>query len=232
MLVLVAVALIGTYTFLPPLMGNLFGKSIKNEMGLQTTPQVNLKSEPPPTILAGTFAEGQISLGGAEFGGVRPRRVTIDLDPFDLNLLKSVRGGEFTSEEPLSGDLRMEVSEKEVSRIATADAEDVSIDDVSLEKDRVTVESGTQVLGVDVPVAVRGGLEIQDQALVFEPGEVSAFGVRVPDRLSRELLAQADFSYPLEDLPYDANISEVQVKKDYLVLSGRLNRIPLGETDG
>jgi hypothetical protein len=154
--------------------------------------------------------------------------VTIDLDPFELDVLGSVRGGELASEQPLSGTLRMEVAESEVARIARESTEDVSIDGVNLEKDRVTVESGTQVLGVDVPVAVRGGLEVREQELVFEPRRVSAFGVSVPDGISERLLAQADFGYPLDDLPYDAEISRIEVEEGHLVLSGELRRIPLG----
>lgn len=227
-----AVVLIGAYTFIPPLVGSLFGESIKNEMGLQTTPDVTLKSDPPPTMLAGNFAGGRISLGETEFGGIRPRRVTIDLDPFDLDLLKSVREGEFTSEKPLSGKLRVEISEKEVSRILGPVLEEVSIENVDLEQGRTTVRSGARLLGVDVPVAVRGGLEIQDQALVFEPSQVSAFGVRIPDRLSNQVLSQSELSYPLEDLPYETVISEVEVEKDHLILFGRLERIPLDDPGG
>ncbi|MGF1470503.1 MAG: DUF2993 domain-containing protein [Rubrobacteraceae bacterium] len=229
LVVLVVVVLVGTYTFLPGVMGGLFEESIKNEMDLRSTPDVSLKSEPPPSILMGEFAAGRVSLAEGEFGGVRPRSVTIDLDPFELNVLKSLRGGEFTSKEPLSGSLRLEVTENEVSRIARSAAEDVEIESVDLAEDQVTVQSGTQFLGVDVPVAVRGTLEVRGQALVFVPGRVSAFGVRVPDGLSEDLLSEADFRYPFEDLPYDAEISEAEVEKDYLVLTGRLNRIPLGD---
>lgn len=225
---LAAVLLIGSYTFLPPLLGSLFGQSIKNGLGLRAAPEVDLRSEPPPRILAGEFAEGQVVLDDGDFGGVRPQRVTIDLDPFELDVLGSVRGGELTSEQPLSGTLRMEVAEEEVARIARESTEDISIEGVGLEEDRVTVESGTEVLGVDVPVAVRGGLEVRGQDLVFKPQRVSAFGVSVPDRISERLLARADFRYPLEDLPYDARISQVEVERDHLVLFGELRRIPLG----
>ena len=231
-LVLCLIALLSTYTFLPSLLGNMFEESIKNEMDLQTTPEISLKSEPPPTILAGNFTKGQVALGGADFGGVRPRKVTIDLDPFDLNVLKSIGGGGFVSREPLSGDLRMEISEKEVTRISDSASQDVAIEDVELEKGEVTIRSSTQLLGVDVPVAVQGGLEIQNQQLVFEPSRVSAFGIQLPDRLAQELLSEADFSYPLEDLPYDASISGIEVRKDYLILSGRLESIPLDAENG
>ncbi len=228
LLLLAAMLLVGSYTFLPPLLGNLFGQSIKNGLGLRAAPEVDLRSEPPPRIFAGEFAEGQVVLNDGDFGGVRPQRVTIDLDPFELDVLGSVRGGQLASEEPLSGTLRMEVDEDEVARIARESTEDISIEGVELEKDRVTVESGAEVLGVDVPVAVRGGLEVRGQSLVFEPRRVSAFGISVPDRISERLLAQADFQYLLDDLPYDARISQVEVENGHLVLFGELRRIPLG----
>jgi hypothetical protein len=226
------VVLIVTYTFLPALFGNLFGERLKNELDLQAAPEVSLRSESPPAMLAGDFTQGKVSLAQADFGGVRPRRVTIDLDPFDLNVLKSMRDGEFASEEPLSGELRMEIPEKEVARIANSETEDSTIEGVELEEGLVTVESGTRILGVDVPVVVRGGMEIREQQLSFEPRRVSAFGLRLPDGMSEELLSGTNFSYPLEDLPYDANISEIEAKKDYIVLSGRLEDIPLDAESG
>lgn len=232
LLLLCAVVLIGTYTFLPPLIGSIFGKSIKNEMGLRNTPEVSLKSDPPPRMLSGAFAQGQISLGDTDFGGVRPRKVTIDLDPFDLNMMKSMGGGGFVSREPLSSDLRMEVSEKEVARIAGSASQDIPVEAVELEEGEVTVRSGTRLLGVDVPVAVQGELEVLDQELVFEPRRVSAFGFRLPKNLADELLSEADFSYPLEDLPYDAKINKIEVKEGYLILNGRLERIPLDAGNG
>ncbi len=231
-LLLCLVVLIGTYTFLPAWLDNLFGESLKNELDLQSAPDVRLQSESPPAMLTGDFTQGKVSLSQADFGGVRPRRITIDLDPFDLNMLKSMRDGEFASEEPLSGNLRMEIPEKEVARIANSETEDITIEGVELEEDLVTVESETQILGVDVPVVVRGGMEIQEQQLSFEPHRVSAFGLQLPDGVSEELLSGTNFSCPLEDLPYDANISEIEVKKDYIVLSGRLEDIPLDAESG
>ncbi len=221
------VALVGTYTFLPPLIGSAVGKSIQREMELRNTPEVSLKSEPPPKMLSGMFARGQVSLGEADFEDIRPRKVTIDLDPFDLNVLKSLGGGGFVSREPLSGDLRMEVAEREVARIADSASQDIAIEAVELEEGEVTVRSGTQFLGVDVPIAVQGGLEVLEQELVFEPRRVTAFGFRLPQGMVDELLTEADFRYPLRDLPYDASISKVEVREGYLILFGRLQRIPL-----
>lgn len=231
-LVLCLILIVGTYTFLPALLENVFGERLKGELGLQNRPEVSLQSDPPPALLAGDFAQGQVSLQQADFGGVRPRRATIDLDPFDINVLKTVQNGELASQEPLSGNLRMEISEDEVARLADSATEDFSVQGAELEENQVTVESATQVLGVEVPVVVQGDMKIQEQQLVFEPQQVSAFGVRLPDRLTEELLSEADFSYPLEDLPYDATLSNIEVKRDYLILSGRLENIPLGAENG
>lgn len=231
-LLLVLVAIVGSYTFLPALMSNLFEQSIANDMGLDDRPEVTLSSQPPASILSGTFADGSVSLRGGEFGGVRPKKVLIDLDPFDLNMLKSVSGGVLTSDEPLSGKLRMKVSEDEISRIASSAEKDISVSGIELEKDRIKVRTRVQLLGVDVPVAVTGGLRVGGRKLKFVPRRVSAFGVQLPDRLSDELLSQADFAYPLQDLPYKAEVSEVKIEKDYLILSGRLESITLGAGNG
>lgn len=231
MLLICLVVLIGTYTFLPSLIGNAVGKSIEKELELQNTPEVSLKSEPPPRMLTGSFAQGQVSLQEADFGGIRPRRVTIDLDPFELNVLESMGGG-LSSREPLSGELRMEISQNEVTRIASSASQDVPIESVELDRGQVTVESGVSIMGLDIPVAVQGSLEILDQELVFEPSRVSAFGIRLPDRMADELLSESDFRYPLEDLPYEATVSSIEVKSGYLVLRGRLENIPLDAQSG
>ncbi len=230
--VFVVVVLVGTYTFLPPVLGSLLARSVQGQMELQSAPEVNLESEPPPSMLAGRVEEGRISLQDTDLGGIKPRRVTIDLDAFDLNVAESMRSGELASEQPLSGMLRMEVTEKEVTRVAAETAEDISIENVDLEKNRVTVETSAQVFGFEVPVDVQGGLEVRGQNLVFVPRRVAAFGVNLLERASDELLSQTDFSYPLGDLPYDAEVNEVQVEKDHLVVSGRLENIPLGSQNG
>lgn len=230
--VLMVVAVIGTYTFLPAVFGGLLARNIQGQMDLQAAPDVSVESEPPPSMLAGEFAQGQISLQDADFGDIRPREVTIDLEPFDLDVTKTMRSGELSSEQPLSGTLRMEVSEKEVTRIAAEATEAVRVENVDLEKDRATVETAARVLGFEVPVSVRGGLGIAGQNLVFRPESVAAFGVDLPERVSEELISQTDFSYPIRDLPYDAEVDEIQIEEDYLVILGRLESIPLGESNG
>ena len=55
---LCAVALIGTYTFLPPLLENLVVRDLRNSLGLVVRPEVDLVSDPPPNMLLGSFEEG------------------------------------------------------------------------------------------------------------------------------------------------------------------------------
>lgn len=232
-IVLVVLALlIGSYTFLPTLMGSLFGQTIQGGLGLATTPEVELKSKPPPSILTGEFAEGRVEMGAADFQGVRPDKVIIDLDPFELDVIQSMRNGTFESRGPLSGTLRLELPEKEVTRIAESRIEDVPIRDVQLEPGRTIVGLEARFLGVDVPVSVDGNLRLRQNELTFDPRGVEAFGVPIPERISERLLSQADFGYPLDDLPYDAKITGIKAEKDRLVLSGDIERIPVGETGG
>lgn len=232
MVFVVLALLIGSYTFLPMLMGSLFGQTIQGGLGLATTPEVELKSKPPPSILAGEFAEGRVEMGATDFQGVRPDKVIIDLDPFELDVIQSMRNGTFESRGPLSGTLRMELPEKEVTRIAESRIEDVPIRDVQLEPGRTIVGLEARFLGVDVPVSVDGNLRLRQNELTFDPRRVEAFGVPIAERISERLLSQADFGYPLDDLPYDAKITGIKAEKDRLVLSGDIERIPVGGSGG
>lgn len=225
-----AVLVVGSYTFLPPLAGTLFGQGLQDQLGLSEAPEVSVRSEPPPTMLAGAFEEGRVELGEVDFGEVRPERVTIDLDPFDLDVLGSVRSGSLRSEAPLSGTMVLEISEQEISRVAGQDAE-VPIQGVELRPDRVIVSSGAELLGVAVPLSVVGRLRAHEEGLAFGPERVRAFGVPVPEEISDQLLSEADFVYPLEDLPYGNEVTGVEVTDGTLVLTLDLERIPVGSPD-
>jgi hypothetical protein len=217
------VLVIGTYTFLPPLVEGMVARNIQDGLGLEARPRADLRGDPPPEMLAGRFSGGRISLGAADLGGVRAERVTLDLDPFDLNLPASILSGTIESEEPLSGTLRAEVPEEEVSRLTKAEA-DVPVRDIELEEGRALVRSEVQVLGFDVPVSVQGNLALRDGGLIFVPRRVSA---PVPQELAEQLLAGADFTYPLGGLPYGVEIVGVEVTEDRLVLSGEMERVPI-----
>jgi hypothetical protein len=224
-LLLVAVAVpVGVYVFLPPLLERGAALGIQEGLGLESTPEVELDRGSPVEVLAGRFAGGRVSLGAADLGGVHAERVAVDLDPFDLNLLASILGGKIESEEPPSGTLRAEVLEEEVSRLAEAGA-DVPVRDIELEEGEMVVGSEVPVLGVEVPVSVGGDLALQNHKLVFLPRRVSALGTPVPEELAEQLLAGADFSYPLGGLPYGAKVTDVEVREGRLVVSGALERI-------
>jgi hypothetical protein len=173
-LIFLAIVLVGTYTFLPLLAEKIVARNVQEGLGLGERPEVELRSDPPLAVLAGRFSGGRISLRDADLGDVRAGRVVVDLDPFDLDVVGSVIAGALRSEDPLSGTLRTEVSEQEISRLMQAD-----VQDIELEEDRVLVISEVRVLGFDVPVSVQGNLILRDGALVFEPQR--ALGTPVPE---------------------------------------------------
>ena len=226
-LLLAAVSLlVGTYVFVPPLLEQAAARSIEKELRLENTPEVELEKGSPQEVLAGRFSGGRVSMGAVDLGGARAERVVVNLDPFDLNLPATMLGRTIESEEQLSGTLRAEVSEKEVSRLARTQA-DVPVRDVELEEGEMVVGSEVPVLGVEVPVSVVGDMVLRDGELAFVPRGVSALGEPVPEEFTDELFAGADFSYPLGELPYGAEVTGVEVGSGRLVVSGALQHIPL-----
>ena len=226
-LLLAAVSLlVGTYVFVPPLLEQAAARSIGKELRLENTPEVELEKGSPQEVLAGRFSGGRVSMGAVDLGGARAERVVVNLDPFDLNLPATMLGRTIESEEQLSGTLRAEVSEKEVSRLARTQA-DVPVRDVELEEGEMVVGSEVPVLGVEVPVSVVGDMVLRDGELAFVPRGVSALGEPVPEEFTDELFAGADFSYPLGELPYGMEVTGVEVGDGRLVVSGALQHIPL-----
>jgi hypothetical protein len=226
-----AVVLIGTYTFLPPLIEGAVARSVQDRLGLEETPGVELERGPPPEMLAGRFSGGGVSLGGADLGGVRAEQVALALDPFDLDVLRSLSAGAVAAEEPLSGTLRATLSEREALRLVQAGA-DVPVRDLQLQEGQMVVESEAPVLGMQVPVSLQGGLLLRGESLVFEPRRVSALGAEVSEELADQVLEGTNLSYPLEGMPYGAEITGTEVAENRLILSGELRRIPLGEPAG
>lgn len=196
-------------------MESLVASSVQESLGLTETPDVDLTSDPPPNVFLGKFEQGQVS-----FEGTQPvSETSVNLDPFDLNVLGSVAGGRIRSERPLSGALRVELSEEEVVRIASSSAV-APVRGVELEEGKITVDSEVEVLGFSVPVGAEGEVDVQDGTLRFEPRRIDALGQQVPDRLARRLLREADFTYPLGELAGGAEISEVEVHEHRLVFTG------------
>jgi hypothetical protein len=180
-------------------------------------------------MLAGRFSGGGISLGGADLGGVRAEQVALALDPFDLDVLRSLSA--VAAEEPLSGTLRATLSEREALRLVQAGA-DVPVRDLQLQEGQMVVGSEAPVLGMQVPVSLQGGLLLRGESLVFEPRRISALGAEVSEELADQVLEGTNLSYPLEGMPYGAEITGVEVAENRLILSGELRRIPLGEPAG
>lgn len=222
-----AVLLIGSYTFLPPLVESLVARDIQERTGVEERPEVSLRSDPAPGILVGRFEGGTVTVLGPDLGDVRPDEIAVDLEPFDLDVLQSLLNGRLVADGPLSGSLRVEISEAEVARTATERIDGIPINGIAFTEDRMQVRSEAGVLGVDVPLSVRGPLVVDDGGVVFDPRRVSAFGVRVPGRITDRLLANADFEYPIEDLPFDGEITAAEPAEDRLIVSGRIDRLLL-----
>lgn len=227
-----AAALIGSYTFLSPIVETMVGRNVQDDLGLATQPEVELASDPPPRMLLGEFSSGRVAVAGFDLGDVRPDRVIVDLDPFEVDVLGSARDGAVRSEAPLSGRMIVELSEENVTEIARSRVRDFPVQSVDLEPGRATVSSEVEVLGFPVPASVEGGLDARDGDLIFESRTVRAFGTPLPDGLADSLLAGTDFTYPIEGLPYDTRITDVEVERDRLILSGDVEGIPVGGSGG
>ena len=227
----VVVFLVGPYTFLPSLIEYAVATDVQNRLGIEKQPEVSLRSNPPLAMLKGEFSGGRIAMRNVDLGGVRAEKASIDLDSFDIDVWDTMKNGRVVDREPLSGDLQIEVSEDEISRLAQKDSE-MPVTSVKVDKDGVAIGSEASVLGRQVPVSVEGDLAVDDGDLVFEPSSLEAAGVPVPDELADRLLAGANFEYPLDRLPYQTTIRSVETEEGKIVLDGRVPSIPFGAYPG
>ena len=140
------VFLVGPYTFLPSLLEYAVAQDVKARLGVENQPYVKLKSNPPLRMLAGEFSGGRIVMKNTDLGNLTATRVRIDLDPFDINLWATAKKGHVVYRDPLSGDVRVDVPESEVSRLAMAGSE-IPIQDVDVQDGGVVVRSEVTVLG-------------------------------------------------------------------------------------
>jgi hypothetical protein len=225
------VFLIGPYTFLPSLLEYAVARDVKARLGVEKQPDVELKSDPPLRMLAGEFSGGRIIMKNTDLGNVTATRARIDLDPFDIDVWATIRKGHVVDRDPLSGDVRVDVPEREVSRLAKAGSE-IPIKDVDVQEDGVVVGSEVSVLGTRFPASVEGDPGLRDGELIFEPQGLTAAGVRVPDELADRLLAGTSFEYPLDRLPYQTTITSVETEEGQIILSGSVPSIPLGAYPG
>ena len=227
LVVLAALALVLPYFVLPPVLENLVARNVQDRLGLAERPGVELDSDPQWEMLLGEFSSGNVSVVQVDLGGVRAEDVSMDLDPFSVAVGESVQSRTAVTRRPVSGQVRLSVSEDEVSRLAGQDAE-VPVNGVELRRDGVTVESEATVLGMTFPVAVEGGVGVQGNALVFEPGTVRAAGMTVPADLADSLLAGTAFRYPVEGLPYGGRLTGAETEEGAVVLTGRVSGVELG----
>jgi LmeA-like phospholipid-binding len=225
------VFLIGPYTFLPSLLEYAVARDVKARLGVEKQPDVELKSDPPLRMLAGEFSGGRIVMKNTDLGNVTATRARIDLDPFDINIWATIRKGHVVDRDPLSGDVRVDVPESEVSRLAKAGSE-IPIQDLDVQQDGVIVRSEISVLGRRFPASIEGDPGLRDGELVFEPQGLTAAGVKVPDELADRLLAGTSFVYPLDRLPYQTTITSVEAEEGRIILSGRVPSVPLGAYPG
>ena len=221
------VFLIGPYTFFPSLLEYAVAQDVKARLGVEKQPYVKLKSNPPLRMLAGEFSGGRIVMKNTDLGNLTATRARIDLDPFDINLWATVKKGHVVYRDPLSGDVRVDMPESEVSRLAMAGSE-IPIQDVDVQDGGVVVRSEVTVLGTHLPVSIEGEPGLHDGELIFEPQGLTAGGIQVPDELADRLLAGTSFEYPLNRLPYQTTITGVEAEEGRIILSGRVPSIPLG----
>ena len=224
---LALVLLVGAYTFLPALVESVVARNLESNLGLSRTPEVSLSSDPAYEILAGRFDSGKVRLNEPEFAGVRPEWVSMRLDGFEVNLPQSVREGGLKVKAPLSGDISIALSERELERIAGASLGSVPVREIGISSGGVTVGSSTRVLGVRVPVSVRGPVDVEDNRIVFSPEEVAAFGTPLPADVTDRILSGTDFGYPVEDLPFNGEITGIDTGDGTLVLEGSVRDLPV-----
>jgi len=223
--------LIGPYTFLPSLLEYAVARDVKARLGIEKQPDVELKSDPPLRMLAGEFSGGRIVMKNTDLGNETATRAQIDLDPFDIDVWATIRKGHVVDRDPLSGDVRVDVSEKEVSRLAKAGSE-IPIQDLDVHKDGVVVRSEVTVLSTRFLASIEGEPALRDGELIFEPQGLMAAGIQVPDKLADRLLAGTSFEYPLDRLPYQTTITSVETEEGRIILSGRVPSVPLGAYPG
>jgi hypothetical protein len=226
LLVLLLVVL-APYTILPALLESAAARVLQDQLGLRETPEVELESSPGPVMYTGSFSKALVSVKGVGLGGVRTENVVMDLDPVDVNLVESVTSGALSTAQPLSGTLHVELSEESALRLAQAGSS-VPVQNIEFEEDQVILRLA---LGFGSPTAVRGRLFLQDELLIFEPQQVD----EAPGLVTAEqVLAVTGFAYPTSGLPFaesglpfGVQVSGVDVRKDRVILSGRIKNIPL-----
>lgn len=224
---LVIVLFVGTHTFLPSLLEGVVARNLESNLGLSRTPEVSLSTEPAYEMLTGRFDSGEVVLREPEFAGVRPERVRMRLDGFEVDVVRSVREGGPRLDGALSGEIRIVLSEGELERIASAGIESVPVREIGISEGSLTVGSSARVLGVSVPISVRGPVDVEGGEIVFAPEEAAAFGTTLPADVTDRILSGADFGYPVEDLPFNGEVTGIETGDGTLALEGSIRDLPV-----
>ena len=117
LLVLTLLAL-APYTILPPLLESMVARTLQDQVGLARPPEVEIGSDPPPTMYLGSFSTARISVRGYEISGLETEYVALELDPFNLNLLQSATTRTVSTAQPLSGSLQIKLSDESALRLS------------------------------------------------------------------------------------------------------------------
>lgn len=211
-----------------PLLENTVAENLRQQMGLRSAPEVKLRGAPGGGLLLGEFSGGRVVFEDMPLDAVRPDRVVVNLDPFEIDGPGSVAARSLVTEEPLSGRLRAELSPETLTKAVRSEAGGAPVEEVSLEGGQMVVSAELSVLGGSVPVSIGGEPVVRTRALVFEPEEARAAGVRLPDRLLRRFSGDAELAYPLKDLPEGVAITGAKVEDGRLLLTGRVEGMPVG----
>lgn len=193
---------------------------MQEELGLERTPEVTVRSDPPTDILRGRFSDGTVDIGPGEIWGFEVERILVDLDPFDVDVPASVLRREVVYSNPTGGTLEAEVPEREIARIAS---EEAGIEGISLEDGSLVVEQAPEIIGgVDLPVRVAGDVSLRGESLVYEPETVEVAGVALPQNVRERVLEGVDLAFPVEGVTDGVELQEAEVVGERLVLRGEV----------
>ena len=222
-LVLAVIVLIAFYLVLPLVLERLVAGTLQDRLELSSEPGVDLHGD-PVGMLVGQFDGAEILLPVEEFSGAaRPQEISLDLAPFDVNVIASATQRQLLTDGPLSGSIRLALPEEEVSGLAWQGATGAyPILGVDVEEEAATVHSEAAFLGQTLPVFVQGDVGVINGAIIFQPGRVEAAGMQVPSGLTAQMLQGANFSYPVGQLFPGATLTSAELEKDRLILVGEV----------
>lgn len=217
--VIALILIIGAYTFLPGVVSDRVAAGIQEDFGLDREPEVTVTSDPQLDILRGGFSGGKVNIGAGQLFGFDVESIDVNLDPFDIDVRRSIFGRELVYETASSGTMTATVSSEEVARVAL---EESDVDGVSLSGGQLVVQREPRLFGdLTLPVEVRGELALRNpQLLVYTPQDVSVSGVGIPEDTADQILSGIELDFPIEEVGEGVTLREAEVEGDQLVLTG------------